>query len=96
MDSPDNKTDDPSQSAALRPHRVFCVSGQRSEEEILQAKEALERRTEELAHSISMMRATLDSTTDAIVVTDEEGAMTDFNEKYIEMLGIPRDLNRIG
>jgi PAS domain S-box-containing protein len=92
MDSPDNKTDDPSQSAALQTAQSILRLGQRSEEEILQAKQALERRTEELAHSLSMMRATLESTTDAIVVTDEEGMMTGFNEKYIEMLGIPRDL----
>ena len=44
----------------------------RSEQEFIQAKEALERKTEELALSLSMMQATLDSTTDAIVVDSED------------------------
>ena len=61
-----------------------------SEQELLRAKEALERKTEELALSLSMMQATLDSTTDAIVVTDLSGSVRDFNEKYAEMMGVPR------
>lgn len=61
------------------------------EQDVLQAKEALERKTEQLAHSLSMMRATLDSTTDAIVVTDEEGRVIGFNEKYVQMLGSSRE-----
>ena len=66
-------------------------SREQPEEELLHAKEALERKTKELAHSISVLRATLDSTTDAIVVTDEAGGVTDFNEKYVEMLGSSRE-----
>jgi PAS domain S-box-containing protein len=65
---------------------------QNSEQELLQAKEALERKTQELAHSLSMMRATLDSTTDAIIVTDPTGKVTDFNEKYAQMLGMSREV----
>jgi len=63
----------------------------RSEQERIQAKEALERKTEELALSLSMMQATLDSTTDAIVVTDLNGKVRDFNQKYAEMMGVSRD-----
>src|SRR3984893_17996417 len=39
-----------------------------------------------------MMQATLDSTTDAIVVTDLSGNVRDFNEKYAEMMGVSREL----
>ncbi|MEO8136841.1 MAG: ATP-binding protein, partial [Betaproteobacteria bacterium] len=49
----------------------------------------LESRTGELAHSLSLMRATLDSTTDAILVTGAGGAITDFNEKFVRMWQIP-------
>jgi PAS domain S-box-containing protein len=52
----------------------------------------LERKTEERAHSLSMMRATLESTTDGILVTDEAGKLTGFNEKYIQMWGMPREI----
>jgi PAS domain S-box-containing protein len=38
------------------------------------------------------MRATLESTTDAIVATDEKVRVTDFNEKYVEMWNIPREV----
>ncbi|MEY2536568.1 MAG: hypothetical protein QOG67_308 [Verrucomicrobiota bacterium] len=73
----------------------------RSEREFIRAKEALERKTEELALSLSMMQATLDSTTDAIVVTDLNGNVRDFNTKYAEMMGVTRkqlnaaDINKL-
>src|SRR3954462_9687416 len=59
-----------------------------SERELIRAKEALERKTAELALSLSMMQATLDSTTDAIVVTDMNGHVRDFNEKYAQIMGV--------
>ncbi len=59
-----------------------------SARQLLGAKEALERKTAELALSLSMMQATLDSTTDAIVVTDMNGNVRDFNEKYALMMGV--------
>ena len=78
-------------SATPQATKSILHSREQAEEELLRAKEALERKTEELAHSISVLRATLDSTTDAIVVTDEAGGVTDFNEKYVEMLGSSRE-----
>jgi len=65
---------------------------QRAEQELVQAKRALELKTEELAHLLSMMRATLESTTDGILVTDGAGKVTGFNEKYVEMWRMPREL----
>jgi PAS domain S-box-containing protein len=65
--------------------------GNVSAPELLQAKEALERKTAELALSLSMMQATLDSTTDAIVVTDMSGHVRNFNEKYARMMGVTRE-----
>jgi PAS domain S-box-containing protein len=38
------------------------------------------------------LRATLESTTDAILVTDEKDRVIDFNEKYIGMWKIPREV----
>src|SRR5438067_10103137 len=82
--------------AAVR-KKAIRIGGLRggSEQEFIQAQEALERKTEELALSLSMMQATLDSTTDAIVVTDLSGNVRDFNEKYAQMMGVTREqLNR--
>jgi PAS domain S-box-containing protein len=65
---------------------------QRAEQEILRTNKVLEQRTRELAQALVIMRATLDSTTDAILVTDEKGKITDFNEKYIDTWKIPREV----
>ena len=43
-----------------------------------------------------MMRATLESTTDGILVTDEAGTVTGFNEKFVEMWQVPRELMDAG
>jgi PAS domain S-box-containing protein len=89
--SADN-TDKRLRAVALQTAKSIRHLRQRSGQELLQAKEALERKTEELAYSLSMMRATLESTTDAIVVTDLSGNFTGFNEKYAEMLGLSREI----
>jgi PAS domain S-box-containing protein len=89
---PSKGTKKRSRSAAKQKSKSSGHSdGGRSEQDLIQAKEALERKTEELALSLSMMQATLDSTTDAIVVTDLSGNIRDFNEKYAEMMGVTRE-----
>jgi PAS domain S-box-containing protein len=77
-------------SVALQNARSILLARQRAEEELLRAKEALELRTGELARSLAMMRATLESTTDGILVTDGSGMVTGFNEKFMEMWRVPR------
>ena len=80
-----------SRSAARKKLKSAPRSSGGSERELIRAKEALEHRTEELALSLSMMQATLDSTTDAIVVTDLNGNVRNFNEKYADMMGVTRE-----
>jgi PAS domain S-box-containing protein len=83
-----------SPSASVRPRRKKKSNPAQprpryaSQRELIRAKEALELKTAELALSLSMMQATLDSTTDAIVVTDMNGNVRDFNEKYAQMIGV--------
>jgi PAS domain S-box-containing protein len=87
--------DDPElllRTSALRTSNTILLARQRAEQELLQAKKALELKTEELAHSLSMMRATLESTSDGILVTDDIGNVTDFNENYAAMWKIPRQV----
>ena len=79
-------------SVALQNASSILLARQRAEQELVRAKEALELKTNELAHSLSMMRATLESTTDGILVTDRHGVVTDYNEKYAPMWGVPREL----
>jgi PAS domain S-box-containing protein len=77
-------------SAALQNSQTILRARQRADQELVQAKEALERKTAELAHSLSLLRATLESTTNGILVTDERGQVTGFNEKFLELWRLPR------
>lgn len=61
----------------------------RAERELRQANDILQEGAKELAQALVVMRATLEATTDAIVVIDGDGKITNFNEKYRELWQIP-------
>ena len=79
-------------SVAMQNAESILLSRRRHDEELFHAKEALERRTEELAQSLTAMRATLEATTDGILVTDAVGRVTDSNEKFAQMWRVSRDM----
>jgi PAS domain S-box-containing protein len=78
-------------SVALQNAASILAARRRAEEELVRTKEALERKTEELAHSLSMMLATLECTTDGIVVIGDDGRVTGFNENFVRMWGLSRE-----
>jgi PAS domain S-box-containing protein len=88
----DEREDQQLRSVALENARSILSARQRAERELIAAKEALEQKTQELARSLAMMRATLESTFDGVLVTDGAGKVTGFNEKYLKMWGLPREL----
>ncbi len=77
-------------SVALENAQSIFLARQRAEEELIRTKEALELKTQELTHSLARMRATLESTTDGILVTDGHDKVTDFNEQFVTMWQLPR------
>ena len=79
-------------SSVLQTASSILQIRQRAEQEIRRTNEALDQRTRELAQALVIMRATLESTTDAILMTDAEGKVTDFNDKYLDMWRIPREV----
>ncbi|MGZ8261069.1 MAG: GAF domain-containing protein, partial [Caldimonas sp.] len=83
-------------SVALRNAGAILLARRRAEEELLRANEALEARTRELAHTLSVMKATLESTADGILVTDVAGRVTAFNQKFLEIWYLPQDLVATG
>ena len=83
-------------SVAIQNATSILLARQRAERELLAAKQALEARTEALARALSMARATLQSTTDGILVVDEDGKVTDFNQRFAEMWRIPFEILRRG
>ena len=84
--------DEQLKDVALRNASTILKARQRAERELLQARDALERKSAELALSLAMMKATLDSATDAIVVTDARFRVTHFNDKFARMWPIPDDV----
>ena len=79
-------------SVALQNAKSILLARQRAERELIEAKEALEQKTAELAHSLAMMRATLESTTNGILVTNAHGEITGFNQNFVDMWRLPREL----
>ena len=61
-DDQDDEEEQLLRSVALQNAKSILLARQRAEQELLRAKEALERKTQELAHSLALMRATLEST----------------------------------
>ncbi|MDR3404910.1 MAG: PAS domain S-box protein [Chthoniobacter sp.] len=91
----DNETEH-LRSAALQTATSVLQVRQRAEQEIRRSNEALEERSRELVRALVIMRATLESTTDAILVTDGQGAVIDFNENYVELWKTPEEVLRRG
>jgi PAS domain S-box-containing protein len=57
-----------------------------------QLENRVRERTEELANSLSLVNATLESTKDGILVTSSDGQATNMNEKFVTMLRMPREV----
>ena len=79
-------------SEEFQNERSTQLTRQRVERDLITANRELEKKTEELANSLSLLRATLESTTDGILVTDVLGNITDFNERYLEMWHLSREV----
>jgi PAS domain S-box-containing protein len=65
--------------------------GGRSVGKVLSFRDVTARRRvdQEIEESLSLLRATLEATTDGILVVDEDGKMVNFNRKFTEMWRIP-------
>jgi len=83
--------DEALRSVALRNLNAILLARQRAEDELTRAREALEARTTELSHSLSMMQATLESTADGILVTGAQHRVVTFNENFLKIWGLERD-----
>jgi PAS domain S-box-containing protein len=53
---------------------------------------SLEERTRQLERSLSVLRAGIESTSDGILFTDETGHILHFNERYLQICGISREI----
>jgi PAS domain S-box-containing protein len=74
-------------AAALKNAETIRIARQRAERELLAAKEALERKTEELQQQREWFQVTLASIGDAVITTDVEGKVTYLNPVAESMTG---------
>jgi PAS domain S-box-containing protein len=88
----DRNQEDVLRSVAFENEQSILFARQRIELDLITANRELERKTEELATSLSLLRATLESTTDGILVTDGLGNITDYNERYLQMWHLSREV----
>ncbi len=77
---------------ALQTVPSILAARKKAEQDLLEAKAALERKTAELASSLAMTSAALEATADGILATDESGRITGFNEQYLRMWRVSREL----
>jgi PAS domain S-box-containing protein len=88
---PDTEHGQRLRSALLQNTSAGPVVRQRAEQELLDARTALKKKTTELSCSLAMTKATLESTTDAIIAVNAGGTVTDFNQNFAEMWDISRE-----
>ncbi|MEO7209257.1 MAG: hypothetical protein ABI356_06755 [Steroidobacteraceae bacterium] len=83
-------------AAALKNIESIQIARQRAERELLEAKEALERRTQELEleQQREWFEVTLASIGDAVITTDVQGCITFLNPIAESMTGPERNQDR--
>jgi PAS domain S-box-containing protein len=74
-------------SVALQNAQAVLLARERAERELIAAKEALERKSAELAEQREFFRVTLASIGDAVITTDTEAKVTFLNPVAEEMTG---------
>src|SRR5208337_3741631 len=74
-------------SVALQNARAVLLARERAERELIAAKEALERKSAELAEQREFFRVTLASIGDAVITTDTDGNVTFLNPVAEAMTG---------
>lgn len=80
-------------SFLLNGHRLYSEHG-KTEKILLALEEITERRRQEegVKRYGSLLKATLDSTEDGILVVDRKGKVTIFNQRFLELWRIPEEL----
>ncbi|MGH7273254.1 MAG: diguanylate cyclase, partial [Nitrospiria bacterium] len=76
----------------LAHHATTAIQKVKFFEQVQEAAGDLSKKNEELEKSFSLLRATLESTADGILVVDQEGTIMSFNQKFVKMWRIPESI----
>jgi PAS domain S-box-containing protein len=83
--------DEQLRSVALQNAKEILAARQRAERELLQTKDALEHKSNELAHSLAMVSATLEAIGDGVLAVDRTGQITHYNQRFLDLWSIQPD-----
>lgn len=75
-----------------RAHRRSALALRRTNVDLVNEVDQRRLTEERLARSVSLLNATLESTADAIVVTDRAGRVTSYNARFIALWGLDETL----
>jgi PAS domain S-box-containing protein len=78
-------------AVAMKNAQTVLQVREQARTDMLQAQDALEQRSSELAQTLSLLRATLESTADAIMATDRSGRIIHCNAAFLSLCGQPRE-----
>ena len=73
----------------MQTSHVILQARLRAELELKQTKKELEEKAKQLDHSLSVLRATIESSADGILVTDENATLLRMNARYLQIWQIP-------
>src|SRR5438132_3979814 len=77
---------------ALENARTVRTDRRRVEAELVRAKQELEKKSAELEDQLASQRATLEATTDGILLADGSGAITGWNENLVSLWRVPTEI----
>ncbi|HLB02199.1 MAG TPA: diguanylate cyclase, partial [Nitrospiria bacterium] len=76
----------------LAHHATTAIQKGKFFKQVQEAASDLAQKNKELEKSFSLLRATLESTADGILVVDNQGKMVSFNQKFAKMWHIPESI----
>ena len=87
----DDSDDSEQRTAALQTATSILLRQRRAEQELLNAKKALEERTEELAGVVERFRLVVESAPNAVLMLSQDGRITLVNAQAEHLFGYPRE-----
>ncbi|MBA4141986.1 MAG: response regulator [Nitrosospira sp.] len=85
----DSQSDEAARQAAS--NAILEIS-QRIEPELEQVRKTFEETMKQIDNALAILRATIESTTDGILVTDENANVLRYNERYLQIWQIPPEV----